>query len=78
MQGKARMERHAVTEHQEARPTEAPFDEPAEEPPEDPVPYADPYPAETPGRPMDPKPANSPPEFRGSRLAEPERTASRH
>ena len=52
-----------MTQHQEARPEEAPFDEPVEEPPENPVPYADPYPVETPGRPLDPRLPNSPSEF---------------
>lgn len=52
-----------MTQYQETRPDEAPFDEPVEEPPENPIPYASPYPTETPGRPVDPKPANSPPEF---------------
>ena len=51
-----------MTEAQEIRPEEAPFDEPVEEPPERPIPYAEPYPAETPGRPVEPKPSASPPE----------------
>jgi len=56
------MEWNAVTQSQQMRPEEAPFDEPVEEPPENPVPYADPYPAERPGRPLDPKPPRAPPE----------------
>ena len=59
-----------MTQYQDTRPEEAPFDEPVEEPPEDPIPYADPYPAETPGRPVDPNPSISPPEFRQSALAQ--------
>jgi hypothetical protein len=60
---------------QEARPEETPFDEPVEEPAENPMPYADPYPPETPGRPADPRPSAPPPEFR-SALAEAEQAAT--
>ena len=63
-----------MTQYQDTRPEEAPFDEPVEEPPENPIPYSDPYPAETPGRPADPSPSISPPEFRG--VAEPEKRPS--
>jgi hypothetical protein len=53
-----------VTQCQQARPEETPFDEPVEKPPETPIPYADPNPAETPGRQVDPKPSAAPPESR--------------
>lgn len=66
-----------MTQHQETRPEEVPFDEPVEDPPENPIPHAVPYPAETPGRPADPKPSIAPPEFRRSGLAEPGHTVSR-
>jgi hypothetical protein len=60
---------------QEARPEETPFDEPVEEPAKNPMPYADPYPPETPGRPVDPRPSAPPPEVRGA-LAEAEQAAA--
>ena len=56
------MESNAVMKYDETRPDEAPFDEPVEEPPAHQIPYAEPCPDETPGRPADPKPVHSPPE----------------
>jgi hypothetical protein len=51
-----------MTARQEGRPEEMPFDEPAEEPPGKQAPYAEPSPADDPGRPIDPQPS-TPPEF---------------
>jgi len=57
-----------MTARQEGRPEEMPFDEPAEEPPGKPTPYAEPSPADDPGRPVDPQPS-VPPEFLWRRVA---------
>jgi len=51
-----------MTARQESRLEEMPFDEPAEEPLGQPRPYAEPSPADDPGRPVDPQPS-TPPEF---------------
>ena len=58
------MKMTAVTAAQDPRPEEMPFDEPVEEPPETPNRYPESHPADTPGRPVDPRPDHLPPEFR--------------